>query len=101
MQLTGHDALSGSSFTQSFIVVAGHVAIVIAMTPGSHRHDGASAAQFILVMDGDDALLSFTVLVKGAEAHIVPFSPTAGGGHSHQHNIDLQSSVRVKFLVGI
>ena len=78
------------------------MARVIAMTMGAHGHNGPGAAQFILVMDGDDGSFPLTVLVKGAETHIPLFlASTSRGGHSHQHNIDLQSSVRVKFLVGI
>ena len=75
---------------------------VVAVTPGTHRHDGPGAAQLIFILDPDDALFVSAVLVKGTEAHIPLFlASTARGGHSHQHNIDLQSPVRVKFLVGI
>ena len=81
MQLTGHDALAGPSFSKSLPVVLRHVTRIIAVTPGLHGHDGPGAAKVVLVMDGDDALFPLTVLLERSQSHIVFFSSTAGGWH--------------------
>ena len=101
VQLTRIDALTRSSLTESLPLIPGHVTRVIAMTVGAHGDNGPGTAQFILVADGDDGVLPFTIFLHGSQAHIPLARSTTRGGHSHQHNIDLQSSVRVKFFIAI
>ena len=101
VKLPSIDALPGKTSTKCVPVTAGHVMTVVAVTVRPHGHNGPGAAQFIFVFYLDDALFPFTVLLHRSLTHIVLFSPPARGRHSHQYNIDLQSPVRVKFLVGI
>ena len=101
VQLTGHDALSGSSFSKSFIVVPGHVTRVIAVTPGLHGDDGPGAAQLIFVFDLNNGPFSLTVYIKGTEPHIALFSAAAGGGHSDVDHVYLKTPVGVKLVIAV
>ena len=102
VKLTSHGFLPGSSFTQSFIVVAGHVARVIAMTPGAHGDNGPGAAKVVPVVDGDDGILPFAVLIKCTAPHVpFPSPAAAGGGHPHNDYIYLETPVGVKLLIGV
>ena len=101
VQLTRVDALPGKTSFQCVPVTAGHVMTVISMTPGPHGHNGPGTAQFVFVVDGNDALFVFAVLVKGAEAHIPLFLAAARGRHPHNDYIHLQTPVGVEFLIAI
>ena len=101
VQLTRVDALPGKTSFKCVPVAAGHVMTVISMTPGPHRDDGARAAQFVLIVDGDDALFVSAVLIHGSQAHIPLARSTARGGHAHMDHVDLETPVRVKFLIRV
>ena len=79
---------------ESLPLVLRHVTRVIFVTVGTHRHDSPDAAQLILVMDGDDALFVFAVLIHGSQARIL----LPGGEHAHMYHVYLHPSVRVKFF---
>ena len=77
------------------------MARVIAVTMGPHGHNGPGATQFIFVVDGDDALFSFAVLLHRSLTHIIFAGSTARGRHPDQHHIDLQTPVGVEFFIAV
>ena len=54
--------LSGQPTLEGVSLILGHAARVIAMQPGSGRHNGPGTANSILVFDGNNGMLAFAFL---------------------------------------